>query len=230
MEMTASKDRHTCIIGPVALLLAAALLMPIGCGHGPIHPTTPSPAPVIKPWTLESYQTFLADNQRMMDRIYGNDYVEVRFMVDTSQGSILVQRLIEPDAVRYLAETILPPDGNDRQILDAARRYVTTATRFEATPSTWPTIRETLKSGKADCKGRSLLLLSLLLAGRRTAYAAIGNGHMWVVAMVDGHWQHVETDTDSQRSQIYRMPGFYAHPLYKIDATRTLKRRRIDRP
>jgi hypothetical protein len=165
-----------------------------------------------------------------MDRIYGTDYVEVRFVVDTAQGGMVVQRLIDPDAVRHLVDALLPAKATDRQVLDAAVAYVMRATRYEANPGRWPTIGDTLTSQKADCKGRSLLLLSLLLAARINAYAAIGNGHMWVVAMVDGDWQPVETDTDPQRSPIYRMPGFYDRPLYRIDGQRTLKRRRIDRP
>ena len=141
----------------------------------------------------------------------------------------MIQQLIDPNAVQDLAEALLPQNGSDQQILDAAHRYVTTTIHFEAAPSIWPTIQETLDTRSADCKGRSLLLLSLLLAAQRTAYAAIGNNHMWVVVMVDDRWQYIETDTNLKHNQVYAMPGFYDRPLYKIDAQRTLKRQRIDR-
>jgi hypothetical protein len=216
-------------VWPAWLLFAVTVCAPFGCGHTPTRVSTPSSPSSVEPWTPDSYRAFIADNQATLDRIYAREYIDYRFEVDTARGPVLIQRLIEPEAMRPLAGRVLPKGGDDRQILDAALAYVTASTRYQARPDVWPTLGETLSSGITDCKGRSLLLLSLLLAADRSAFAAIGNGHMWVVVKVDEKWRTVETDPDPQRNRIYASPGFYDRPLYKIYADRTLKRRRLEK-
>lgn len=209
----------------MTIFIAVALLSIDGCGHHLGRLTKAPPAP-IEPWNPDAYRDFIAENLILMDHIYSDQYIEYPFMVDTEAGSALIQDLIDPDAVRSLAEQILSTEGESRQILDAAQRYLMVVTHYRVQPGVWMTVNETLEIGVADCKGRSLLLLSLLLAANQEAYAAIGSGHMWVVAQVDGRWQTVETDPDPERRRIYSMPGFYERPLYKIYADRTIKRKR----
>lgn len=209
----------------MTICFVVAPLSLVGCGQH-LERLTKAPPPPIEPWNPDVYGTFIAENRVLMDHIYYDEYVEYPFMVDSEVGSVLIQDLIDPETVRSLAKQILPVEGDSRQILDAAQRYLMVAIRYRARPSAWMTVNETLEIGAADCKGRSLLLLSLLLAANQEAYAAIGNGHMWVVIQVDGRWQTVETDPDPERRRIYSMPGFYERPLYKIYADRTFKRRR----
>lgn len=209
----------------MTICFVVAPLSLVGCGQH-LERLTKTPPPPIEPWNPDVYGTFIAENRVLMDHIYSDEYVEYPFMVDSEVGSVLIQDLIDPEAVRPLAKQILPVEGDSRQILDAAQRYLMVAIRYRARPGAWMTVNETLEIGAADCKGRSLLLLSLLLAANQEAYAAIGNGHMWVVIKVDGRWQTVETDPDPERRRIYSMPGFYERPLYKIYADRTIKRRR----
>ena len=58
--------------------------------------------------------------------------------------------------------------------------YVLGSYRYVVEPKEWPTIQETIQWGKGDCKGLSLLLMSLLLASGFETHAAVSNGHMWV--------------------------------------------------
>lgn len=209
----------------ITIFVAVALLSLVGCGYH-LDRLKKAPPPPIEPWNPDVYGTFIAENRVLMDHIYSDEYVEYPFIVDSEVGSVPIQDLIDPEAVRSLAKQILPAESGSSQILDAAQRYLMIAIRYRARPGAWMTVNETLEIGAADCKGRSLLLLSLLLAANQEAYAAISNGHMWVVIQVDGRWQTVETDPDPERRRIYSMPGFYERPLYKIYADRTMKRRR----
>jgi hypothetical protein len=209
----------------MTIFIAVAPLSLTGCGLQ-LDRSTKEPPPPLEPWNPDIYGAFISENRALIDQIYSDEYVDYPFMVDSEDGSVLIQDLINPEAVRSLSEEILPAEGDGRQILDAAQRYLIAAISYRARPGVWMTLDETLEIGAADCKGRSLLLLSLLLAANQEAYAAIGNGHMWVVVNLDGQWQTVETDPDPERRQIYSMPGFYKRPLYKIYADRTIKRKR----
>ena len=182
--------------------------------------------PAIAPWTPDSYRAFRADNLALIDLIYSDEYIEYPFMVDLENGAVPVRHLIDTEALRSVAQKISSNGENSLQILNAARQYLASTTIYRVQPGIWPTVPDTLESGLADCKGRSLLLLSLLLAAGQEAYAAIGNGHIWVVVRVNGSWETIETDTDPERGKIYAIPGFYDRPLYKVYADRTLKRRR----
>lgn len=207
-------------------LVTVAILSPVACTHRAVHPETPLSLPAVTPWTPASYRSFISENIALMDLIYSDEYIDYPFTVEVENGSISIQQLIDVKAVQTVAHKILPAEKNSRQILNAARQYVATMTQYQVHPYTWPTVPETLKTGKADCKGRSLLLLSLLLATGQEAYAAIGNGHVWVVMQIEGRWQTIETDPDPERLKVYRIPGFYDRPLYKIFADKTVKRRR----
>ncbi len=78
---------------------------------------------------------------------------------------------------------------------------------------------------KGDCKGLSLLFLSILIVFDIESYAAISNNHMWVEAKLDGKWKIF--DTDSDRKSIYQLSGIYEHPMFKIYSDRSEKRIRI---
>ena len=69
--------------------------------------------------------------------------------------------------------------------------------------------------------------MSLLLSEGYITHAGISNGHMWVEVHVNYQWMVIELDQNPQRQKIYRLPGFYDNPLYKIYGDRSEKRKRI---
>jgi hypothetical protein len=69
--------------------------------------------------------------------------------------------------------------------------------------------------------------MSLLISAGYDTYAGISNGHMWVKVRENTRWYVLELDQDPERNTIYRLPGFYDHPLYKIYPHRSEKRKRI---
>lgn len=208
------------------IFITMAIVLPIGCAHQPALDSKPK----IKPSTTqtpENYHAFLVENRVLIERVYSQDYTECQFEVDSEEGTILVQKLIEPDKVSEIINKTIPLGTEDQRIIDLVHEYITTTIQFQPMPNVWPTISETLARKEADCKGLSLLMLSLLLAANQNAYAAINNGHMWVVVWVDGRWKQVETDPNPQRVNLYAsVPDFYIQPIFKIYADRTLKRRR----
>jgi hypothetical protein len=208
------------------IYITMAILLPTGCAHKPALDSKSKIEPSTTP-TPENYHAFLVENQVLIERIYSHDYTECQFEVDGEDGTILVQKLIEPDTVSKTIDEIIPLGTEDQRTIDVVQEYITTTIHYQPMPNVWPTISETLARKEADCKGLSLLMLSLLLAANQNAYAAINNGHMWVVVWVNGRWQNVETDPNPQRVKIYeRVPGFYSRPIFKIYADRTLKRQR----
>ncbi len=69
--------------------------------------------------------------------------------------------------------------------------------------------------------------MSLLLSAGYDTYAGIANGHMWVKVHENYQGVVLELDQNPQRQKIYRIPGFYDNPLYRIYADRSEKRKRI---
>jgi len=103
-------------------------------------------------------------------------------------------------------------------------------TEINAHPLKWQSVEETIKTQKGDCKNLSLLLMSYLTTAGYDTYAGISNGHMWVNVNHDNQWQILELDLDPERNTIYRIPGFYENPLYKIYPDRSEKRKIIKQP
>ena len=94
-------------------------------------------------------------------------------------------------------------------------------------PLKWQSVAETIKTQKGDCKSLSLLLMSWLATAGYDTYAGISNGHMWVKVHEKYQWYVLDLDLNPQRQKIYRIPGFYENPLYKIYSDRSEKRKRI---
>ena len=69
--------------------------------------------------------------------------------------------------------------------------------------------------------------MSLLLSAGYDTYAGIANGHMWVKVRENYQWAVLELDQNPERQKIYRIPGFYENPLYRIYPDRSEKRKRI---
>jgi transglutaminase-like putative cysteine protease len=162
-----------------------------------------------------------------IDACYSDRYAPYPFIVDTDSGARLVQELIDPEAVSAIPGQLgLSGAVVDRRVR-VLYRWVLENCRYTAGPRRWPTVAETLQTRRGDCKGLSLLLLSLLLCADVPAHAAVANGHMWVNVYQDSRLQVLELDQDPRRQRIYRIPGFYRKPLYRIYADLTLKRQRI---
>lgn len=183
--------------------------------------------PVV-PWNIENYAEFLEQNMAQLNRKYATDYIPYDFIVDTEYGSAQVQDLIDPTVVSLTGETFSPQAVDDAGEISAILEYIRQEYDYVETPERWAPVAETIRIKKGDCKNLSLLLMSLLIASDIDAHAAVSNGHMWVNAYFEDQWHVLETDTDPQRNNIYKIPGFYDHPLYKIYSDRSLKRRRLD--
>ncbi|KPJ79019.1 MAG: hypothetical protein AMJ54_00760 [Deltaproteobacteria bacterium SG8_13] len=180
--------------------------------------------PGLSPWDAGIYAQYVAQNMEELNRRYTGQYEPVEFVVDTAAGSAKVQDLIDPSATALLAEVIAEPDSGSAAIIEAISEVVRLRFEYIPEPEAWAPVGETLLAGRGDCKNLSILLMSALTASGVDAYAAVSNGHMWVRAYDGQQWRILETDTDSDRNQIYRIPGFYEDPLYKIFPDRSLKR------
>lgn len=220
MYMAPQESSHdrVCHINPSAACLVLLCLL-TGCAA---VSKTSEPFP----WDIREYRRFVKDNRQLLNEIYSREYEPYTFVVDTATGSTVIQNLIDPVVVRTITETLALTGRSGEAKVEACNHFVVTRFRYRPTPSIWPTIAQTLESRSGDCKGLSLLLLSLLLSQDVPCYGAIASGHMWVMANVNGRWKVLETDHEPVRGQIYRIPGFYDFPLFKIYSDKTLKRRR----
>ncbi|MDX2446183.1 MAG: hypothetical protein QNK29_03165 [Desulfobacterales bacterium] len=177
-------------------------------------------------WTLPDYSDFVESNIKNIDQLYTEEYGPYFFVADTSKGSTVVQNLIDTK-LAGLQLTQMRFDGlSEKEKILFLHQYVLNTYRYGVEPNIWPTVHETLQWKKGDCKGLSLLLMSLLLASHFEAHAAVSNGHMWVNVNMKGQWQVLELDKDPDRARIYKIPGFYDRPLFKIYEDRTEKRLR----
>lgn len=172
----------------------------------------------------EAYIAFWSENKRLIDQIYADDYSVYPIIVDTASGSRDILTLIDPDAVKPLMDKIITPGAPPDHVVHRCYRYVVTHFRYLPSPDLWPTVQQTLKQRSGDCKGLSLLLLSLLTAADIDASAEISNGHMWVRVELDGTATILETDQTPGRQTIYNSPGFYDRPLLRVRPDQTLRR------
>jgi hypothetical protein len=181
----------------------------------------------VEEWNPQNYSKFLQQNMKFINEKYSTDYIPYDFIVDIGTGSTIVQRLIEPELVSPLVDSLRVKDLEDKeQILFIIYDYVLEEYDYKLDAYLWPGIEETVKTKKGDCKGLSLLLMSLLLSAGFDTYVAISNGHMWTNVYHDNEWHVFEVDKSPERSKIYDIPGFYEHPLFKIFKDQTYKRKK----
>ena len=207
--------------------LICLLLWLISSSTGCLRPGALPPVeqrPGLTPRDAITYGEYVAENITELNRRYTEKYTPVEFVVDTALGSARVQRLIDPAATALLAEVIAEPDAGSAVTIEAIMEVMRQRFEYVPEPEVWMPASETIRAGKGDCKNLSILLVSALTSSGVEAYAAVSNGHMWVRAYDGNQWRILETDTDPERNQIYRMPGFYEYPLYKIFPDRSLKR------
>lgn len=208
-------------IGCLALCFAVLTGCAALTGRGPLEEEVPA-----REWEVKRYSRFLEQNMEMINDIYSTVYRPYPFVVDTAQGSVPVQRLIDPRAVMPIVEALKDGKDPDDALIWWLYEYVIREYRFVVDARYWPTIDETLERKEADCKGLSLLLMSLFLAAGYDAYAAISNGHMWVRGSDGLRWHTFELDKDPTRNQVYSINGFYDNPLFKVYRDQAFKRKR----
>ena len=179
-------------------------------------------------WDLDSYAEFVKQNMTEINARYSPDYVFYEFVVDTEYGSTVIQNLIDPEAASAITADLgnhSNPEYRDKLV--TIYQYTIEEYNYILDPYTWQSVAETIRTKKGDCKSLSLLLMSLLLSAGYDTYAGIANGHMWVKVRENYQWVVLELDQNPQRQKIYRIPGFYDDPLYKIYPDRSEKRKRI---
>ena len=182
-------------------------------------------------WNLESYADFVKKNMTEINANYSTEYAAYEFIVDTEYGSTVVQNLLDDRSATIINPGLLvdtypgPSDPLMRIYQHIAEHY-----DYILDPLKWQSVEETIKTRKGDCKSLSLLLMTWLTTAGYDAYAGISNGHMWVNVNNDNRWQVLELDPDLERHTIYRIPGFYENPLYKIYPDRSEKRKRMKQP
>jgi len=178
-------------------------------------------------WNLESYNEFVKENMTEINANYSTVYVPYEFIVDTDYGSTVIQNLLDPESAKAI-NTGLPNVANPGPSDPLMRiyRHIINHYDYILDPLKWQSVEETIRAKKGDCKSLSLLLMSCLAAAGYDTYSAISNGHMWVNVNYDNQWQVLELDLDPERNTIYRIPGFYENPLYKVYPDRSEKRKR----
>ena len=182
-------------------------------------------------WNLESYAEFVKENMTEINAHYSTVYAPYEFIVDTDYGSSVIQNLLDPESETAI-NTGLPGDANPEHSdkLMLIYQHIIDHYDYILDPLKWQSVEETIKTQKGDCKNLSLLLMSYLTTAGYDTYAGISNGHMWVNVNHDNQWQILELDLDPERNTIYRIPGFYENPLYKIYPDRSEKRKIIKQP
>jgi hypothetical protein len=178
-------------------------------------------------WSPGSYTQFVKQNMAEINAAYTPEYVSYEFVVDTESGSTIIQNLIDPGAVSTITADLAKysnPEHPDRLV--AIYRYIIEEYDYILDPHAWQSVAETIRTKKGDCKSLSLLLMSLLLSQGYDTYAGIANGHMWVYVHENYRWVVLELDQNPQRQKIYRIPGFYEKPLYRIYPNHSDKRKK----
>ena len=178
-------------------------------------------------WNLDSYAQFVKQNMTEINARYTPEYAPYEFVVDTEYGSTVIQNLIDPEAISsIIADVEKYSDSEYPDRLVAFYQYIVDEYHYILDPHAWQPVTETIRTRKGDCKSLSLLLMSLLLSEGYDTYAGISNGHMWVKVHENYQWVVLELDQNPQRQKIYRIPGFYENPLYRIYGDRSEKRKR----
>lgn len=179
-------------------------------------------------WDLGSYAEFVKQNMTEINARYSSDYVYYEFVVDTEYGSTVIQNLIDPEAGSAITADLGKQSNSEYQNkLVTIYQYIIEEYDYILDPHAWQSVEETIRTKKGDCKSLSLLLISLLLSADYDTHAGIANGHMWVRVRENYQWFVLELDQNPERQKIYRIPGFYDNPLYRIYPDRTVKRKRI---
>ncbi len=173
------------------------------------------------------YIKYIKENQENKNKIYSLQYGNCDYLVDSDTGVTLIQNLINPELVFPIIHNVKIDGLSNIDKALVCFEYIMNYFTYFPKPETWPTIAQTIKMQKGDCKGFSLLFLSILIAFDIESYAAISNNHMWVEAKLEGRWKIFETDIDSDRNLIYQSPDFYANPMFKIYFDRSEKRIRM---
>jgi hypothetical protein len=179
----------------------------------------------VEEWDLQSYAQFLQQNMKAMNEQYSTNYIPYDFVVDTENGSTLVQNLVNFKSVSPILDQLKLASLEQKEQILKLYQYVLAEYDYVLDAYHWPTVEETLKSKRGDCKGLSLLLMSLWTAAGFNTHAAISNGHMWANVYYDREWHIFELDNDPERSKVYSIPGFYDYPLFKIYRDQTYKRK-----
>jgi hypothetical protein len=178
-------------------------------------------------WNLASYAKFVKENMTEINANYSNVYAPYEFIVDTDYGSTAIQNLLDPESTTSINAGLMG-DTNPEPSAPLMRIYQHIINHYDyiLDPLKWQSVEETIRTQKGDCKSLSLLLMSCLTNAGYDTYAGISNGHMWVNVNHENQWQVLELDLDPERNTIYRIPGFYENPLYKIYPDRSEKRKR----
>jgi hypothetical protein len=182
-------------------------------------------------WNLESYAQFVKENMTEINANYSTVYAPYEFIVDTEYGSTVVQNLLDPGSATAI-NSGFTGDANPgpSDPLMGIYQHIINHYDYLLDPLKWQSVEETIKTQKGDCKSLSLLLMAYLKNAGYDTYAGISNGHMWVNVNHNNQWQVLELDPDPERNSIYRIPGFYENPLYKIYPDRSEKRKRMKQP
>ena len=205
----------------------AAMYLLAGCALSPAHKDNYPSEGIFNSQNRLDYIKYIQENQKNINKIYSHSYGNYEYLVDSDSGVTLIQHLIDSKLVHPITEEVIVENQSKTEKAIASFNYIIHHFRYFPMPETWPTIAQTLKFQKGDCKGLSLLLLSTLIFFDIECYAAIGNSHMWVEAKLAGEWKIFETDSDPNRNLIYQIPGFYEKPLFKIFNNRSEKRIRM---
>ena len=180
---------------------------------------------------LDTGAGFTVRNMALLNRLYSEQYEPKPFVVDLDGSSALIQRLIRPGAITALTDRLgLSGLPSARQVNRLHQHVLFPEYAFVPEPMAWRPPEETVALGRGDCKNLSLLLLSLLASAGLEARGAISHGHMWVEVRMGDRWRILELDGDEGRGRIYRLPGFYRMPMYRIYPDRSEKRRRRATP
>ena len=205
----------------------SAMFLFSGCALSPPHTDNYPSEEIFDFQSRQDYIKYIQENQENTNKIYSQSYGNYEYLVDTDSGVTLIQHLINPELVYPITNEVIAENQPKVGQAIACFNYITHHFRYFPMPETWPTIAQTLKTGRGDCKGLSLLLLSTLIIFDIDCYAAISNSHMWVEAKLGGEWKIFETDSDPDRNLVYQLPGFYEKPLFKIFHNKSEKRIRM---
>jgi hypothetical protein len=205
-------------------LIFLLILLLGGCSSVPLRKN--SKTPEISPLLLEyaQYKKFVIENLKALDQIYSDSYEQCEYLVKTNDGIQAVQMLIDLEAARLLLKDLKIDKLSQHELVAACLNYIFDNFEYSLSPDIWPDVALTIKMKRGDCKGLSLLLISMLQLLGIECYGAVNSGHMWVRAFVDGHWVILETDSDKKRNFVYQLKGFYDKPVFRIYHNRTEKR------